>query len=111
MIPRPPRSKRTDTLFPYTTLFRSGLAELLRRTEAAGGILHAALLVELVEALAGLLRCEADGGADAVGIEGSRQKSVHRDVAVAELAADRPREAVQRHQGPGPKPEDRKRVS
>src|SRR3546814_6644271 len=23
MIPRPPRSKRTDTLFPYTTLFRS----------------------------------------------------------------------------------------
>src|SRR3546814_4187382 len=28
MIPRPPRSTRTDTLFPYTTLFRSagGLA-------------------------------------------------------------------------------------
>src|SRR3546814_3512042 len=24
MIQRPPRSKRTDTLFPYTTLFRSG---------------------------------------------------------------------------------------
>src|SRR3546814_13047250 len=24
MIRRPPRSKRTDTLFPYTTLFRSG---------------------------------------------------------------------------------------
>src|SRR3546814_3882494 len=23
MVPRPPRSKRTDTLFPYTTLFRS----------------------------------------------------------------------------------------
>src|SRR3546814_19336005 len=23
MIPRPPRSTRTDTLFPYTTLFRS----------------------------------------------------------------------------------------
>src|SRR3546814_8990872 len=23
MRPRPPRSKRTDTLFPYTTLFRS----------------------------------------------------------------------------------------
>src|SRR3546814_1946416 len=28
MIRRPPRSTRTDTLFPYTTLFRSGfLAE------------------------------------------------------------------------------------
>src|SRR3546814_18103506 len=25
MIPRPPRSTRTDTLFPYTTLFRSEL--------------------------------------------------------------------------------------
>src|SRR3546814_2601388 len=26
MIRRPPRSTRTDTLFPYTTLFRSGYA-------------------------------------------------------------------------------------
>src|SRR3546814_15087430 len=26
MIRRPPRSTRTDTLFPYTTLFRSGRA-------------------------------------------------------------------------------------
>src|SRR3546814_8683540 len=26
MLRRPPRSTRTDTLFPYTTLFRSGLA-------------------------------------------------------------------------------------
>src|SRR3546814_20291532 len=29
MIRLPPRSTRTDTLFPYTTLFRSGLAEVL----------------------------------------------------------------------------------
>src|SRR3546814_15128737 len=28
MIRRPPRSTRTDTLFPYTTLFRSELASL-----------------------------------------------------------------------------------
>src|SRR3546814_780398 len=28
MIRRPPRSTRTDTLFPYTTLFRSDLADL-----------------------------------------------------------------------------------
>src|SRR3546814_10815903 len=27
MIRRPPRSTRTDTLFPYTTLFRSVLAD------------------------------------------------------------------------------------
>src|SRR3546814_19033686 len=29
MIPRPPRSTRTDTLFPYTTLFRSATAGVL----------------------------------------------------------------------------------
>src|SRR3546814_10724054 len=29
MIRRPPRSTRTDTLFPYTTLFRSTLVEVL----------------------------------------------------------------------------------
>src|SRR3546814_2478337 len=28
MIRRPPRSTRTDTLFPYTTLFRSGFYEV-----------------------------------------------------------------------------------
>src|SRR3546814_20239340 len=27
MIRRPPRSTRTDTLFPYTTLFRSGIVQ------------------------------------------------------------------------------------
>src|SRR3546814_14352831 len=27
MIRRPPRSTRTDTLFPYTTLFRSGFVD------------------------------------------------------------------------------------
>src|SRR3546814_3117298 len=30
MIRRPPRSTRTDTLFPYTTLFRSGRAAVRR---------------------------------------------------------------------------------
>src|SRR3546814_20091976 len=29
MIRRPPRSTRTDTLFPYTTLFRSRLALII----------------------------------------------------------------------------------
>src|SRR3546814_437284 len=29
MIRRPPRSTRTDTLFPYTTLFRSGVVVLI----------------------------------------------------------------------------------
>src|SRR3546814_7017885 len=35
MIRRPPRSTRTDTLFPYTTLFRS--AEPRRRDDPARG--------------------------------------------------------------------------
>src|SRR3546814_5051523 len=44
MIRRPPRSTRTDTLFPYTTLFRS-LGRLDRRAARADelgvGVLHA----------------------------------------------------------------------
>src|SRR3546814_7123533 len=37
MIRRPPRSTRTDTLFPYTTLFRSSLGMLVtKRMERAG---------------------------------------------------------------------------
>src|SRR3546814_1093731 len=34
MIRRPPRSTRTDTLFPYTTLFRSGPDRSARRCSA-----------------------------------------------------------------------------
>src|SRR3546814_18154085 len=35
MIRRPPRSTRTDTLFPYTTLFRSTLRRLVDRARPA----------------------------------------------------------------------------
>src|SRR3546814_3447783 len=34
MTRRPPRSKRTDTLFPYTTLFRSGWDDPIRHDAA-----------------------------------------------------------------------------
>src|SRR3546814_17677214 len=37
MIPRPPRATRTDTLFPYTTLFRSAVTA----AHAAAAILQA----------------------------------------------------------------------
>src|SRR3546814_2272011 len=41
MIRRPPRSTRTDTLFPYTTLFRSVLdADALGRAGGARGVDH-----------------------------------------------------------------------
>src|SRR3546814_5445933 len=36
MIRRPPRSTRTDTLLPYTTLFRSGLGGLRFRLAGSG---------------------------------------------------------------------------
>src|SRR3546814_13979951 len=36
MIRRPPRSTRTDTLFPYTTLFRSARAAAERMAVLAG---------------------------------------------------------------------------
>src|SRR3546814_12720815 len=50
MIPRPPRSTRTDTLFPYTTLFRSRLLRTLALLTGtalgrlAGGLLAAGVL-------------------------------------------------------------------
>src|SRR3546814_3678752 len=37
MIRRPPRSTRTDTLFPYTTLFRS-VRKRFRRAEGGGTV-------------------------------------------------------------------------
>src|SRR3546814_15261503 len=38
MIRRPPRSTRTDTLFPYTTLFRSALDRLQRPHHGGIGV-------------------------------------------------------------------------
>src|SRR3546814_16780771 len=66
MIRRPPRSTRTDTLFPYTTLFRSRVLdpaagtgnflyvslELMKRLE--GDVLEALLDLGGQEALSGL---------------------------------------------------------
>src|SRR3546814_9170898 len=44
MIRRPPRSTRTDTLFPYTTLFRSATPEFAKAARALCDR-HKALLV------------------------------------------------------------------
>src|SRR3546814_1009761 len=41
MIRRPPRSTRTDTLFPYTTLFRSHISVQKERTPLTEALLHA----------------------------------------------------------------------
>src|SRR3546814_16363364 len=54
MIRRPPRSTRTDTLFPYTTLFRSGDFSALDRDVEVLPDKHAlAGKVEVAHSLAG----------------------------------------------------------
>src|SRR3546814_10719192 len=50
MIRRPPRSTRTDTLFPYTTLFRS-IILIQNRIEVLQGIAHGVDAVVVVESL------------------------------------------------------------
>src|SRR3546814_3200969 len=42
MLRRPPRSTRTDTLFPYTTLFRSDDAGGPRRFDGVGAVQYCA---------------------------------------------------------------------
>src|SRR3546814_7115288 len=50
MIRRPPRSNRTDTLFPYTTLFRS-LAPLVEQARALPGLVRRLVVGEARVAL------------------------------------------------------------
>src|SRR3546814_15571296 len=57
MIRRPPRSTRTDTLFPYTTLFRSPGHHVGDRADA----IHDIFLDRLGRVEFGLLRQIADG--------------------------------------------------
>src|SRR3546814_6529993 len=53
MIRRPPRSTRTDTLFPYTTLFRSLVErDPLLRPAVERAVQHASVLGEPVRAVA-----------------------------------------------------------
>src|SRR3546814_2096618 len=72
MIRRPPRSTRTDTLFPYTTLFRSYLKGLLdksvelcldcssiTRVLVSGGALFPALRQGYAERGVAMLQCYA----------------------------------------------------
>src|SRR3546814_7874738 len=59
MIRRPPRSTRTDTLFPYTTLFRS------RRRSRGGGSLRSFILQPRLQ----LLACNRHVGLAGAGID------------------------------------------
>src|SRR3546814_15812870 len=55
MIRRPPRSTRTDTLSPYTTLFRSQRQRARERHVGAG---HVAVVIELDDAFLDRLAVE-----------------------------------------------------
>src|SRR3546814_19091736 len=48
MIRRPPRSTRTDTLFPYTTLFRSILLQVISDQEEGGDPIFTNDLLEFI---------------------------------------------------------------
>src|SRR3546814_19465456 len=62
MIRRPPRSTRTDTLFPYTTLFRSFRAGqlLMRLDNLEAKALHAVLEGQYVALAAQEARLQAE---------------------------------------------------
>src|SRR3546814_1339923 len=78
MVPRPPRSTRTDTLFPYTTLFRSKAfgAQYATYEAAPGAFINPDLTMgENIADLAGLEVAydayhRALGGKDAPVIDG-----------------------------------------
>src|SRR3546814_20581556 len=58
MIRRPPRSTRTDTLFPYTTLFRSSIPRLwpdVFQTVLGRNVLMLVLVVVVVLVMYGAL--------------------------------------------------------
>src|SRR3546814_4213223 len=63
MIRRPPRSTRTDTLFPYTTLFRSDHQNMHRRLRP--DVVEGERIVVLVDLLAGNFAAQ-DPGEDVV---------------------------------------------
>src|SRR3546814_10185058 len=69
MVQRPTRATRTDTLFPYTTLFRSG------QGTAAGGVRHAAATSCVVHLSASGAGPEADPGADRIRLRGDRLRN------------------------------------
>src|SRR3546814_14613745 len=59
MIRRPPRSTRTDTLFPYATLFRSGLVQFVPADGFRPVILSRECSIHIMVVDVASLLCEA----------------------------------------------------
>src|SRR3546814_4847600 len=77
MIRRPPRSTRTDTLFPYTTLFRS-------RQDAD---LYVAAGARIMDLYRQRIESRQDSAADHT--SGRRSDIIERDLRLAALKAER----------------------
>src|SRR3546814_1547359 len=84
MIRRPPRSTRTDTLFPYTTLFRSdprmlqALYETLRRSgdrDQARSVFEAALATSPQVAALWQARLAVEDASDPLALEVAGRRS------------------------------------
>src|SRR3546814_6862792 len=74
MIRRPPGPTRTDTLFPYTTLFRSPAA----REICALGTLHRALGGDRAISLPAPQPCERAGVRGRYGLPLARHRAAHQ---------------------------------
>src|SRR3546814_1654175 len=83
MLRRPPRSTRTDTLFPYTTLFRS-LPSIPVAAEVSG-VRFWISLVEDTGARIHFCRLSTARGAELVGLAQQRGLPVTADVAAHQL--------------------------
>src|SRR3546814_16020474 len=71
MIRRPPRSTRTDTLFPYTTLFRS--PDLVKTLDLAG-CWHVDAMPRDLSALPDQASLDPDADAEILGTSGTTGK-------------------------------------
>src|SRR3546814_1418292 len=77
MIRRPPRSTRTDTLFPYTTLFRSAVAAVAG-TQHTGDVLALGRLLAQEHAHeASLKMCGSSDGRQLGGARRCRRSEEH----------------------------------
>src|SRR3546814_4627550 len=83
MIRRPPRSTRTDTLFPYTTLFRSPVAVEEAVAGGAGG--DAAAVEPLLAGDAQPARLGAGGDDHGIGGVGRAAVALHEQRTAREI--------------------------
>src|SRR3546814_4922039 len=75
MTRRPPRSTRTDTLFPYTTLFRSVAVDVgLARGDRLGRLLHDRLAPDVEALLLDVAGLQDPGAEDEAALHGRSEE-------------------------------------